>query len=134
MTNDSIDTQGNSGAAVVDSTAYGIPAPGYRLPADTRLGRVRLQVADIDRSLGFYRDLLGFRVLEKGGDEVSLGVPGSDEPLVVLHARPGAHSVPRRGRLGLYHFAVLLPDRAALGRLVSHLSRVGAYAGMSDHL
>jgi catechol 2,3-dioxygenase len=42
--------------------------------------------------------------------------------------------VPRRGRLGLFHFAVLLPDRASLGRFVKHLSEIGAYAGMSDHL
>jgi len=42
--------------------------------------------------------------------------------------------VPRRGRVGLYHFAVLLPDRASLARFVAHLADVGAYAGMSDHL
>jgi len=42
--------------------------------------------------------------------------------------------VPRRGRLGLFHFAILLPDRPSLGRLVTHLNEIGAYAGMSDHL
>jgi catechol 2,3-dioxygenase len=54
--------------------------------------------------------------------------------MLELHERPGARPVPRRGRLGLYHFAILLPDRAALGRFVAHLGRLGAYAGMSDHL
>jgi len=42
--------------------------------------------------------------------------------------------VPRRGRLGLYHFAILLPDRAQLGRFARHLSEIGERAGMSDHL
>jgi catechol 2,3-dioxygenase len=42
--------------------------------------------------------------------------------------------VPARGRLGLYHFAILLPNREALGRFIAHLAALGAYAGMSDHL
>jgi catechol 2,3-dioxygenase len=41
--------------------------------------------------------------------------------------------VPRRGLLGLYHYAILLPDRAALGRFLPHLAGLGEYAGMSDH-
>ena len=48
--------------------------------------------------------------------------------------REGAAPVPPRGRLGLYHFAILLPNRAALGRFIAHLAAIGAYAGMSDHL
>jgi catechol 2,3-dioxygenase len=54
-------------------------------------------------------------------------------PLIELHERTGVRQ-PRRGRLGLYHFAILLPDRAALGRFVAHLAKVGAYAGSADHL
>ena len=48
--------------------------------------------------------------------------------------RQGAAPVPRRGRLGLYHFAILLPDRAALGRFVAHLAAIGVRPGASDHL
>ena len=55
------------------------------------------------------------------------------QPLVVLHERPGVRPVPRSGLLGLYHFAILLPDRAALGRFVAHLGRLGEYAGSADH-
>jgi catechol 2,3-dioxygenase len=51
-----------------------------------------------------------------------------------LHERPGARPVPRRGRLGLYHFAILLPDRAALGRFLRHLGETDVPAGTSDHL
>jgi catechol 2,3-dioxygenase len=53
---------------------------------------------------------------------------------VELQHRDGATPVPQRGRLGLYHFAILLPDRAALGRFIAHLAEIGAYASMADHL
>lgn len=113
---------------------YGIAAPGYRLPAGLRLGAVRLQVADLQRSLEYYQQVLGLAPLRREGAHAALGPRGSAEPLVELFERPGANPVPRRGRLGLYHFAILLPDRAALGRFVSHLVEIGARAGASDHL
>ena len=60
--------------------------------------------------------------------------PQDDEHVIVeLHEKPGVQPVARRGHIGLYHFAILLPDRAALGRFVRHLAEIGAYAGMSDH-
>ena len=113
---------------------YGIAPPGYRLPASTHVGRVRLQVSDLERSLTYYgSDVLGFRILERNDNRATLAAHGDDRPLVELVERRGANPVSRRGRLGLYHFAILLPDRAALGRFVSHLARIGARAGMSDH-
>jgi catechol 2,3-dioxygenase len=112
---------------------YGIAPSGYRLPADIRLGRVVLQVADLERSLAYYRDVLGFRVAEQADGRATLAAHGDDAPLVVLHEKRGVAPVPRRGRLGLYHFAILLPDRAVLGRFVSHLAQVGERAGASDH-
>lgn len=117
-----------------DSIVRGRTPPGYRLPEETRIGRVRLQVSDLGRSLGYYRDVLGFRALEQAQGRVVLGAHGSDAPLIELVERPGARPVPRGGLLGLYHFAILLPDRASLGRFLAHLARIGAYAGMSDHL
>ncbi|HVE78495.1 MAG TPA: VOC family protein [Gemmatimonadaceae bacterium] len=112
---------------------YGIAPPGFRLPDETRLGRVRLQVADLERSLAYYQTVLGLRVLERAEGGAVLGAHGDDTPIVELYERPGANPVPERGRLGLYHFAVLLPDRAALGRFVVHLAGLGVRAGMSDH-
>ena len=112
---------------------YGIAPPGYRLPDETHVGRVRLQVSDLDRSLAYYRDVIGFRALEQSADRAVLGTEGDDRPLVELVERPGATTVPRRGRIGLYHFAILLPDRAALGRFLAHLAQIGVRAGMSDH-
>jgi catechol 2,3-dioxygenase len=116
------------------TASVGIAAPRYRLPAATQLGHVRLQVADLDRSLAYYERVLGFRVLSRQDDDVTLAAFGDDTPLVELHERRGATAVPQQGRLGLYHFAILLPDRAALGRFVAHLAQIGARAGSSDHL
>jgi len=122
-----------AGQGGAEAPAYGIAPPGYRLPAATVLGTVRLQVADLARSLAYYERVLGMRVLDRGNGVARLGAAEASTPLLELHERPGAAPVPRRGRLGLYHFAILLPDRPALGRFVRHLSDIGERAGMSDH-
>ena len=115
------------------SLDYGIAPTGYRLPEATRLGRVRLQIADLDRSVAYYESVIGLRVVERGGDVATLAAHGSDQVIVELREKKGVRAVGRRGNIGLYHFAILLPDRAALGRFIKHLRDVGAYAGMSDH-
>src|SRR6202171_102320 len=111
----------------------GIRPKGYRLPEATHLGRVRLQVADLDRSLLFYENVLGMRVLNRTAHSASLGPHGEDREIVHLRRLSSARPVPRRGLLGLYHFAILLPDRASLGRFVAHLVEIGAREGMADH-
>src|SRR5688572_3651434 len=111
---------------------YGIAPPGYRLPDTTRLGPVRLQVADLGRSLDYYQRVLGLRLLD-GGSQALLGAEGEEDPLVVLREHPGVRPVPRSGLLGLYHFAILLPDRQGLGRFVAHLGTLGEHAGSADH-
>ncbi len=113
---------------------YGIPPKGYRLPADTHIGRVRLQVSDLNRSLSYYETVIGMRVIARCDGSIEMGAHGDDRVLIQLDEREGARAVPRRGLLGLYHFAMLVPDRVALGAFVVHLSEIGAYAGMSDHL
>ena len=121
-------------AAPQKPLSYGIRPPGYRLPDEAHPGRVSLQVADLQRSLTYYEKVLGLRLLEQSTTGATLGAAGGSTSLVELHERAGAKPVSRRGRLGLYHFAILLPERAALGRFVDHLGRLGEYAGMSDHL
>lgn len=115
------------------SLAYGIRPPGYRLPDATHVGRVRLQISDLERSIAYYQTVIGLRVLERGAGVALLGPHDADTVIVELHEKPGVRHVPRRGLLGLYHFAILLPTRSDLARFVAHLASIGEYAGMSDH-
>jgi catechol 2,3-dioxygenase len=119
------------GRTVLD---YGISAPGFRLPAETASGAVRLQVSELQRSIAFYRDVVGMRIVTQTPTVAALAATGEERPVVWLHARQGARPVGRRATLGLYHFAILLPDRPALGRFLTHLSSIGIAAGMADHL
>jgi catechol 2,3-dioxygenase len=110
----------------------GVPAPNYRLPSATHVGPVTLQVTDLARSLDYYTNVLGLTPLSRDEDGATLGA-ADRTPLVTLHERPGAAAVPRTGLLGLYHFAILLPDDVSLGRFILHLANLGIPAGMSDH-
>jgi catechol 2,3-dioxygenase len=118
-------------------TRAGIPPPGFRLPPTTRLGCIRLQIADLERSLAFYCELLGFEVIDRhgpwGGKRATLGAPGDRTPLIELREKRGARAVPRRGLLGLYHVAVLLPSRDALGAFITRADAAGLKPGMADH-
>jgi catechol 2,3-dioxygenase len=116
------------------SGEIGVRPPGFRLPDETHIGRVRLQVGNLGLSVSYYETVLGMRVLRSTDTTAELAPNGEDRVLIELTEKKGVRNVPRRGLLGLYHFAVLLPDRAALGRFVAHLGEIGAYAGMSDHL
>ncbi len=129
------DIFGNTpGAEPATPGSSGEAPAGFRLPQATRLGAVRLQVSDLARSLAWYGGTLGFRVLGREGATATLGAHGDERPLVELVERPGARPRPMRGRLGLYHVAILLPDRGSLGRFVRHLADIGAPAGAGDHL
>ena len=86
------------------------------LPESTHVGAVTLQVSDLARSTGYYEKVLGMRVISRDDGGAHLGPHGDDTVLLSLRELPGATPMSRRGRLGLYHFAVLLPDRPALGR------------------
>jgi catechol 2,3-dioxygenase len=99
------------------------------LPADSHIGQVSLTVRDLERSLSFYRDVLGLVELKPG----QLGPPGG-RVLVELHERKDAVAKPRRSS-GLYHFAILVPSRAALGRSLRRLSEMRwPLSGAADHL
>ncbi len=103
------------------------------LPNDAHIGAVRLTISNLDRSLAFYRDVLGFRELTRDGRVAGLG-PEGGRVLVELHENPAAIPKPRR-TTGLYHFAILVPSRAALGRSLRRLEdRRWPMTGASDHL
>ena len=97
---------------------------------DTTIGPVELTVADQDRSRRYYVQVIGLRVLERSGSTMSLGVDGTE--LLVLVEEPGAR--PALGHTGLFHFALLLPDRPSLARWLAHAGRERvSLAGLSDH-
>jgi catechol 2,3-dioxygenase len=104
------------------------------LPATTTLGPASLIVADLERAVAFYRDILGFHVLQRAGDAATLGADEDTQPLVELTALAGARPKPRR-TTGLYHVAILTPSRGALARSLYHLA-TSRYPlqGASDHL
>src|SRR5919198_3139974 len=81
------------------------------LPAETRMGPVHLTVSDLERSLAYYRTVVGLDVLEQGGGRAALGADSTE--LLGLVEEPGAE--PSDGYTGLYHFALLVPDRPGLG-------------------
>ena len=113
--------------------SYGEVPSGFRLPESTRLGEVRLQIADLERSLRYYEATLGLRELHREPTRAALGAQGSDACLVELVERKGAHRA-TRGVAGLFHFAILLPDRQSLGSFAQHLASTGTRAGSADHL
>jgi catechol 2,3-dioxygenase len=113
------------------------PLNPFRLPSGTRIGRVVLQIGDLERSLGFYQQVIGFRLLTRdnapGRGQATLGAPDSDRVLLELREKPGVHPIPYRGRLGIYHFATLLPSRADLGRFLGHVASLGVRIGSAEH-
>lgn len=103
------------------------------LPADAHIGQVRLTVRDLDRSVRFYRDVLGFQESPRAGRTAALG-PGGGRALIELHENTDAIPKPARSS-GLFHFAVLVPSRAALGRSLRRLAETRwPMTGASDHL
>jgi catechol 2,3-dioxygenase len=94
------------------------------------MGAVHLTVSDLDRSLDYYRGAIGLRVLEAGAGRASLGADGTE--LLALVEEPGAR--PAEGHTGLFHFALLLPERASLARWLAHAARDRVpLTGLSDH-
>jgi len=129
-----LETDSTDGAEPAAPGSYGRLPRDYRLPEGISLGPVRLQIADLNRALAFYQTTLGLLLLRRDGPHAVLGAHGSDTAPVTLDERAGARAAPHRGRLGLFHFAILLPDRPSLGRFVRHLAQIGAAAGAADHL
>ena len=96
----------------------------------TRLGAVTLTVANLERSLAFYQQVLGFQLHERIDDRATLGAGRED--LLHLVEVPGARQVSHHA--GLYHFALLTPSRLALGQVLRNLVEHGIQIGGSDHL
>jgi catechol 2,3-dioxygenase len=93
---------------------------------------VHLKVRDLDLALRFYKDVIGFRVLEQTAGTASLTADGKTALLIL--EQPEDVMPKQRRTTGLYHFALLLPTRTDLARIVVHFARIGLRFGSSDHL
>jgi catechol 2,3-dioxygenase len=100
----------------------------------TTVGLLSLTVSNLDRSVAFYTDAIGLALLDRGDGTATLGVAGT--PLLLLTEQAGARPWPREqaSYTGLYHFAILVPTRADLGRWVRHWLELGLPLGQGDHL
>ncbi len=95
----------------------------------TRMGPVELTVADLDRSLDYWQRAIGLRTLEREDGRATLG---ADAPLLRFVEEPDAR--PDTGHTGLYHVALLVPDRPSLARFLAHATRERIpLEGLSDH-
>ncbi|MFC5404948.1 VOC family protein [Cohnella soli] len=105
----------------------------YSIHADTKLGKLKLKVRDLDRSVKFYTDVIGFKVLGREGNVAQLTVDGNNV-FLELEQIPDAILVPERSATGLYHFAILVPTREQLGITLRKLAESGIRIGQGDHL
>lgn len=102
---------------------------------ETRIGHVHLKVADIERALGFYRDVLGFEVTQRYGKSAAFLSAGGYHHHIALNTwESKGGSPPPRGTTGLYHLAILYPSRPALADAVRRVLEAGiTLEGASDH-
>lgn len=98
----------------------------------TFVGQVNLKVENLKRSLAFYQQVIGFKVLEQTERSASLTADGKT---VLLSIQQPENVIPKQGKTtGLYHYALLLPNRSDLARIVQHFAEIGLRFGSSDHL
>lgn len=98
----------------------------------TFVGHVKINVQNLNRSLQFYKDILGFNILEQTASTAKLTTDGKTS---FLSLEQPENVIPKQERTtGLYHFAILLPEQKDLANIVVHLVQNGIRFGSSDHL
>lgn len=107
----------------------------FKAHPETKIGHIHLTVSDIEKSLKFYRDLLGFEVTQYYGNSAVFLSAGGYHHHIGLNTWNGqGASPPPPGHTGLYHFAILYPGRKELARVVKRLYEVNyKIEGASDH-
>jgi catechol 2,3-dioxygenase len=111
--------------------------PGGPLPANSqvRIGHIHLKVADLEHSLAFYRDVLGFAVTQRYGSQaVFLSAGGYHHHIGLNTWESAGGPPPPRGATGLYHVAILYPTRSELADALRRVVQAGLpIEGASDH-
>ncbi|KIH69902.1 VOC family protein [Salinicoccus roseus] len=102
----------------------------HKSPA-THVAHVKINVSDMKEALNFYTGLLGFKVLEQNGKDVQLT---ADDKTSILSLHEPENAIEKKRTSGLYHFAILLPERADLAAITIHLAKNDVRLGASDHL
>lgn len=105
----------------------------FSIHPDSVIGQVKLKVTDLERSVAFYRDVVGLKLLKVDNQVAEMTVDGI-RTLVILEEIPDGVVTPRRSAAGLYHFAILVPDRQSLGLSLRSLIASGIHIGQADHL
>src|SRR5450432_4772410 len=107
----------------------------YIIPAQTRIGHVHLKVADLERALKFYCDVLGFELQQRFGSQAAFISAGGYHHHIGLNTWESAGGPPpTAGTTGLYHLAILYPTRAELGDALRRLRKANIpLEGASDH-
>lgn len=103
-----------------------------KLHPDTKLGEVKLKISNMERSLKFYQEIVGFQILKRNDRIAELSADGRNTLLVVEEVE-NAFIVPRRSHSGLYHYAILVPTRKDLGLSLRRLLDAGIHIGQADH-
>ena len=107
----------------------------HAIDSRVRIGHVHLKVADLERSIRFYRDVLGFEVMQRFGTTAAFLSAGGYHHHIGLNTWESlGGSPPPPGRTGLYHTAILYPDRASLANALRRLHQAGIpLDGAADH-
>lgn len=103
------------------------------LPQELEIGRVQIRVSNLERSLDFYQKVVGLQLLRQHGREAEMTADGK-QVLLVLREIEEARILRRNSAAGLYHYAILLPDRPSLGLVLRNLIASGIHVGQGDHL
>ena len=111
------------------------PVPQVPVAAGTRIGHVHLKVASIDRALGFYVGVLGFSIKQRYGEQAAFVAAGDYHHHIGLNTwESEGGSPPPRGTTGLFHLAILYPERADLADALRRVRNAGyELDGASDH-
>ena len=106
------------------------------IPAGTSIGHVHLKVADLDRAVRFYHELMGFDIIARYGTQAAFLSAGGYHHHLGLNTWESLNGQsPARGTTGLYHFAILYPTRQDLATALKRLLDGGwSIDGASDHL